>query len=147
VSLRPREVILVRHAHAEWPAYSGRDFDRPLTAQGLTDARASAAAIRAASLQPELLIASPAIRTAQTAEIIAAALDLPAPAVTFVEALYNAPPDVLDTELRRAFRSNPRVILVAHNPGISELARSLSGNATMAPFRPGQWMHCPVQPG
>jgi len=146
VSLRPREVILVRHAHADWPDYTGRDFDRPLTPQGLNDAQASAAAIRAAALRPELLIASPARRTAQTAEVIAAALALPASAVTFVEALYNAAPDVLDAELRRAFRSSPHVILVAHNPGISELARSLS-NTVLAPFRPAQWMHCPVQPG
>jgi phosphohistidine phosphatase len=147
VTLGAREVILVRHAHAEWPAYTGRDFDRPLTPQGLADARASAAAIRAADLQPQLLIASPALRTSQTAGIIAAALALPAPAIIFVEALYNAAADILDAELRRAFHRHPRVILVAHNPGISELARSLTGNAAMASFRPAEWMHCPVQPG
>jgi phosphohistidine phosphatase len=147
VNLGPREVILVRHAHAEWPAYTGRDFDRPLTPKGLADARASAEAIRAVALQPVLLLASPAMRTTQTAEIIAAALGQPAPAITFVDALYNATQDVLDSALRQAFRTSARVILVAHNPGISELARSLSGNPAMASLRPGQWMHCPVHPG
>jgi phosphohistidine phosphatase len=147
VNLRPREVILVRHAHADWPNYNGRDFDRPLTPRGVADARSSAAAIHAASLQPQLLIASPAKRTTQTAQIIAAALALPAPAITYVAALYNATAAVLDVEMRRAFGSNPRIILVAHNPGISDLARALTGDATMAAFSPGQWLHCPVQPG
>ncbi len=147
MSLRAREVILVRHAHADWPTYTGRDFDRPLTPQGLQDAQASAAAIRAAAQLPVVLLASPARRTTQTAEIIAAALALPASAITFVESLYNSSAAVLDAELRRAFRDNPRVVLVGHNPGISELARALTRNASMAPFGPAQWMHLPVETG
>ena len=46
------DCILVRHAHAQWPAYQGRDFDRPLTERGVQDAHATAREIHAAGLAP-----------------------------------------------------------------------------------------------
>ncbi|MEO6078836.1 MAG: histidine phosphatase family protein [Steroidobacteraceae bacterium] len=141
MSLRQRQVILVRHAHADKPGYSGPDFDRPLTPQGLADAGSTAAAIRDAAHQPDLLLTSPARRTVQTAEIIAAKLNLPAAAVQQVDALYNAGPTVLQDELRLAFSTASFVLVVAHNPGISELARMLTGDLTFDAFRPAHWLH------
>lgn len=135
--------ILVRHANAEWPNYVGADFDRPLTPQGLTDAGSTAAAIREAGHLPGLLLASPARRTMQTAWVIATALRLPESAVVQVPDLYNAGPGSLDTELRKGFMKAATVMLVAHNPGISELARLLTGNPSFAAFRPGHWLHVP----
>jgi phosphohistidine phosphatase len=136
-----RHVVLVRHAHAEWPAYTGRDFDRPLTPQGLGDARNTAAAIRDAGHRPALLLTSPARRTRETAEIIATTLGVPDTAIRNVDALYNASRTTLDAELRQALTAAPAVLLVAHNPGISELARTLSGNPAFTGFRPAQWLH------
>jgi phosphohistidine phosphatase len=141
VNRRQCHVILVRHAHAEWPAYVGTDFDRPLTPQGMADARSTAAAIRDAALRPELLLTSPALRTQQTAQIIATALGVPDTAIRQVDSLYNAAPDALDAALRQAFTAADTVLLVAHNPGISELARMLTGNAAFASFRPAHWLH------
>ncbi len=134
-------VVLVRHAHADWPAYTGRDFDRPLTPQGLGDARATAAAIRDAGHRPALLLTSPARRTRQTAEIIATTLGLPGAAIRDVDALYNTSGNTLDAELRKALKTETAVLLVAHNPGISELARALSGDPEFTGFRPAQWLH------
>jgi phosphohistidine phosphatase len=136
-----RYAILVRHAHAEWPNYVGADFDRPLTPQGLSDAGSTAAAIREAGHRPALLLASSARRTMQTAWVIATALRLPEEAVVPVSALYNAGPEILDAELRKGFLRTDTVLLVAHNPGISELARMLTGNPNFAAFRPGHWLH------
>jgi phosphohistidine phosphatase len=143
VNTRQCHAILVRHAHAEWPAYFGTDFDRPLTPQGLGDAQATASAIRDAGHRPDLLLVSPARRTLQTAGIIANTLGLPDTAVQQVDALYNAAPDTLDAELRRVLIIASTVMLVAHNPGISELARQLTGNAKFASFRPADWLYVP----
>jgi phosphohistidine phosphatase len=136
-----RHVVLVRHGHAEWPAYAGPDFERPLTPQGLADAHTAAAAIRDAGCRPSLLLTSPARRTRQTAEIIAITLGLPESATRMVDSLYNASRDTLDSELRHAFHATDSILLVAHNPGISELARNLSGNAAFTAFRPAEWLH------
>jgi len=131
-------VLLMRHAHAEWPGYSGEDFDRPLTPRGLADAAAAASAMRTAGKIPDSLLVSPARRTRQTAEIVARELGLPAAALQFSEALYNAPPAVLAHELKRA-GTGGLVLLVAHNPGISGLAQKLSGDPGRPPFSPAGW--------
>lgn len=140
----PPQLILVRHAHADWPDYAGRDFDRPLTPRGLDDARATARAIHDAGHQPALLIASPALRTRQTAEIIAAELQLPPGSVRFVEGLYNASHRLLAAEARAAAAEAPLVMMVAHNPGVSELARVLAGDPEAPPYKPAAWRVLPL---
>jgi phosphohistidine phosphatase len=136
-----QQAILVRHAHADWPNYVGADFDRPLTPRGLTDAAATAAAIRDAGHRPGLLLTSPARRTLQTTQIIATMLGMQDQLVCQASELYNAGADVLCAQLRKALLSANTVMLVAHNPGISELARMLTGNPGFAPMRPGHWLH------
>lgn len=138
------QLILVRHAHADWPNYVGRDFDRPLTARGAEDAQATGRAILVAGYLPEVLIASPARRTRQTAEIIAAELQLPASAVRFIDGLYNAPGQVLACEAREAATAASPVLLVAHNPGVSELARLLADDPEAPAFKPADWRLLPL---
>jgi len=128
----------MRHAHAEWPGYCGEDFDRPLTPQGLADAAVSARDMREAGQLPVRIIASPARRTRQTAEIVAQELGLPASAVQYIDALYNGSISALWRELQQASASGP-VLLIAHNPGISGLARQLARDAGRAPFAPAGW--------
>jgi phosphohistidine phosphatase len=136
--------VLVRHAHAEWPTYSGRDFDRPLTPRGEQDAHTSAQAIRAAGLSPVWMLASPARRTRQTAAAVAAVLGLPPDRLLFVDALYNASARVLETELLRVAPAGAATVLVAHNPGITDLARLLSGDPQRRPLLPAEWASFPL---
>ncbi|MET0282313.1 MAG: histidine phosphatase family protein [Steroidobacteraceae bacterium] len=138
------QLILVRHAHADWPQYRGRDFDRPLTPQGVAGARDTGLAIQAAGLRPALLLASPARRTRQTAELIAAELQLPAGALQFLDTLYNAPQVTLEVEARVATACSGLVLLVAHNPGVSELARLLAGDPVAPNYSPGEWRLLPA---
>jgi phosphohistidine phosphatase SixA len=71
---------------------------------------------------------------------VARELGLPATALQFSEALYNAPPAVLARELQRAGAgAGGLVLLVAHNPGISGLARKLSRDPGRPPFSPAGW--------
>lgn len=137
-----RHCIIVRHAHAEWPEYAGPDFDRPLTPHGMAQARATGSAIRAAGFAPTRLLASPALRTRQTAELLAEALGLAPESIVFIAALYNAPAGALAAALQEQATDLP--LLVAHNPGVSELARRLSGDALLPPFSPADWRHLPA---
>ncbi|HUG72540.1 MAG TPA: histidine phosphatase family protein [Steroidobacteraceae bacterium] len=139
-----RQVLLVRHAHAEWSEYQGRDFDRPLTPRGEADAMATARAIGVAGLKPAVLLASPARRTRQTAVIIANNLGVAEAAIQFINTLYNASADTLAAELRNAPAGHGPVMLVAHNPGISELGRRLAQGAPFAPFAPAAWRLFPT---
>ena len=128
----------MRHAHAEWPGYSGEDFDRPLTPRGLADAAAAARAMRAAGHVPDLLLASPARRTRQTAEVVVATMELPSSVLRFVDSLYNGTASTLARELQRA-SSAGLVLLVAHNPGISALAQKLAEDPARPPLPPAGW--------
>jgi phosphohistidine phosphatase len=136
-------ILLVRHAHAEWPNYQGRDFDRPLTARGHDEALEAARAIQAAGHRPDRILASAAARTRETADILLRELALPASILDLQRGLYNATANVLLAAVASARTDGSTIMLVAHNPGISELARLLTRDASQAPFRPAQWLYIP----
>ncbi len=139
-----RILTLVRHAHAEWPNYSGKDFDRPLTARGEEDALATAREIVAAGPRPQLLLSSTARRARDTAQILAREFGLSGSAVRFTDRLYNASADVLETAAQDAGMRCTHVMLVAHNPGISDLARRLAGQKNLPPLAPAAWQSFPL---
>jgi phosphohistidine phosphatase len=144
-SAPPPQVVLVRHAHADWPGYDGRDFDRPLTPRGEEDAHAAGRAIAGAGHRPALILASPARRTRQTAEIICVELGLAPALLRFVDCLYNATGAALVAELRsHADGGHRTLMLVAHNPGISDAARRLSGDPHARGFAPAEWCALPL---
>jgi phosphohistidine phosphatase len=119
-------LTLIRHANAEWKDASIPDFDRPLNKRGLGEAEGIGKVLMEADLVPELLLASTAKRTQQTAEIVGRMLGLPARRVKLAEQLYLARAEVI---LSCAQATGPKVhhlAIVGHNPGISELARNLA---------------------
>jgi len=136
-------LTLVRHAHAEWPGYSGRDIDRPLNNGGPDRARDTARAIRSAGLRPDVILCSPARRTRETADILARELELATGAMLVDDRLYNASADALESAALEAATGHAHVLMVGHNPGISELARRLSGDSRREPMKPAGWVSFP----
>jgi phosphohistidine phosphatase len=130
----------VRHAHAEWPNYSGKDFDRPLTARGEEDALATAREILAAGLKPDVLLSSTARRARETALIVARELGLAAGSLRFADRLYNASADTLEMAVQDTAARSRHVMLVGHNPGISDFARRLTSDTTLALLPPAGWV-------
>jgi phosphohistidine phosphatase len=122
-------LTLIRHANAEWKDANIPDFERPLNRRGLGEAEGIAKVLLEAQLVPELMLASTAKRTQQTAEIVARLLGLATRRVKSMEQLYLAR---AETILSLAQATGPKVhhlAIVGHNPGISELARNLAGEA------------------
>jgi phosphohistidine phosphatase len=89
-------------------------------------------------LTPDLVIASSARRTQQTAEILARELGLAPRQVRYEESLYLAPAADILAIVHTIGPRVPHLMVVGHNPGISELAHQLarehriSGLATAA---------------
>ena len=127
-----KRLTLMRHADARWNDPAMPDLDRPLNRRGTAAAEAMARRLLDLELIPDLLLASPARRTQQTADIVARKLSLPARRVLREEALYLASaPDML----KLVQGTGPRVahlLVVAHNPGVSELAELLSPQRSSA---------------
>jgi len=122
-----RRVTLVRHAQAAGTAPSGRDFDRPLTESGVAEAGRTAAALLARRAVPDVLVASAAVRTLQTATLLQ---DLAFPDTSLVvePALYLASADALLEYLRTLGDDRAHVLVVCHNPGISDCCTRLAAD-------------------
>jgi len=126
-------LFLIRHAKAE-PHVGRGDYERRLTGRGRDDARRVAQALAARRTLPELLIHSGAARAKETAEILAAAWR---GKVELQEdrALYEASLATLIDRTRALRREHERVGLVAHNPGLGELAATLTGSGAKTDLR------------
>jgi phosphohistidine phosphatase len=119
------KLFLLRHAKSSWDDPELDDFDRPLNGRGRKAARAMGKYLERQAIRPSLVLVSAAARTRATFELIAPRLD-GAPSV--VEAgLYEASSTQLLERLRRLDDRDPSVMLVAHNPGLEQLALTLCG--------------------
>lgn len=118
-------LTLVRHAKAE-PADSGQeDWDRPLAPRGLRDAPEVGQRLKGARRKPDLILSSPAVRAITTATIIARELGI-ASRLQQDERLYLASAEGLLAVVRELGRKAKHLMLVGHNPGLSEFADRIS---------------------
>lgn len=118
-----RELILLRHAHAEPPAPGQEDFDRPLSLQGQAEAEAAGRWLLEHGYVPDRVVCSTARRTRETTEQALAALGYVE--VRFEQRIYDATPGML-MQVIDEHHDIPRVMLVGHNPGLEQLAALLS---------------------
>lgn len=118
-----RELILLRHAHAEPPAPGQEDFDRPLSLQGQAEAEAAGRWLLEHGYVPDRVVCSTARRTRETTEQALTALGYVE--VRFEQRIYDATPGML-IQVVDEHRDIPRVMLVGHNPGLEQLAALLS---------------------
>jgi phosphohistidine phosphatase len=115
-------LVLVRHAKSDWGNPGLDDHDRPLNDRGIRDAPRMARALAETGFRPEVILSSTALRARTTAEAFAAQFGV---AVNLDPELYGAPGRIL---LATAAASAARhVIVVAHDPGMTDLAEQLSG--------------------
>lgn len=131
------ELYLIRHGLAEergdaWPD----DAKRPLTERGMDRLQKEARGLARLGVTFDVILASPLVRTRQTAEIFASALD-PRPHIVAAESLapggtFQAV--VADLEKHAKKR---RIALVGHEPGIGELAARLIGTRHPIEFKKG----------
>lgn len=120
-----RRLTLLRHAKASRDDPSLRDFDRPLTKRGRTDAARIGAHLTALGLAPDFVICSPSLRTRQTLELVANQLG-PKARELFVESLYRATPDAIISAVAAAPDSAAHILAIGHNPGLYAVALNLA---------------------
>jgi len=122
-----RELILLRHAHAD-PALPGQaDIDRPLSAEGLAEAESAGRWLRDRGLVPDCVLCSPARRTRETLEAVLGI-------VGYVDQrldprIYEATPGTL-AALADEHCEVGRLLLVGHNPGLERMAALLHSGQT-----------------
>lgn len=122
-----KTLVLMRHAAAR----DGLDdFRRPLTLFGREDAAAAATVL--GSHRFDSVYCSPAIRTSQTLECVVAA-GAPLPPANYLPGLYDASADELLAVVSGLPEHERTVLVVAHEPGLSELLRLLCVDGSRTP--------------
>jgi phosphohistidine phosphatase len=116
-----KRLTLMRHGDARWKDAGISDIERPLNRRGTGAVEAMARRLLELELVPELVLVSPARRTQQTAEIVARELSIPARRIVQEERLYLATAGDLLQVVRDTGPRIAHLLMIAHNPGVSEL--------------------------
>jgi phosphohistidine phosphatase len=126
-----KRLLLLRHGEAEPAAAANSDFERALTPHGRLQALAAAHQLSRARHLPETMIVSPALRARETALIVAARLER-VRALQFESTAYPGSPEALRQLIHMAPSESRTLLLVGHNPGLSDLARQLAARASLS---------------
>ena len=121
-----KRLLLLRHAKAVPAAQPLADIGRPLAERGERDTRRIGERLRQYQRPPARILTSPAARTLQTAQLMATAFDQPPEAVLIEPRLYLAEPAALETIIADQDPALESLLLVGHNPGLTELVHELS---------------------
>ena len=121
------QLLLLRHAKSSWDDAKLPDRDRPLSKRGRRAAAVMRKAVFDLGLTPDVVLVSPSLRTQETLAALEPWDDTPL--VETVEALYLATAEQLLAVLRGVNETVRSVMLIAHNPGMHELAVSLTGGS------------------
>jgi len=117
-----KTLILVRHGKAAHSHSKGGDMDRPLTHRGKIESALMAEQFHEFGVRVHAVLSSPALRAKATAKEFADWAVLP---VGVDERLYDAGVSELLDVVQGAEDFHETIMLVGHNPGISEFLRVL----------------------
>lgn len=127
-------LYLLRHAHAGDPErWAGDDAVRPLSDKGRRQSERVGRLLAGVDEAPDLLVTSPRVRAAETAEIVGQALGIP----VIVDRRLTGPlyaEEVQDILLAAGPAERP--CIVGHDPDFSSLLGELIGVAVV-PMRKG----------
>lgn len=126
------ELMLLRHAKSSWADPGQADHDRPLNPRGRSAADLMGRCCAREGLLPDLVRSSDAARTRETVSRWSAAARWDGP-VEWMPSLYHAPPHRLLDAARTAPPDVRCLMVVAHNPGMEELAGALAGREIIFP--------------
>jgi phosphohistidine phosphatase len=120
-----KQLTLFRHAKSSWNDPGLPDNERPLSSRGERDAPEMASRLASRGERPDVILTSHAVRATATARAIAAGLGCPDETIHIDRRLYLAAPHALLDLLRRQDDRDRHILVVGHNPGLTEAANLL----------------------
>jgi phosphohistidine phosphatase len=118
-----RLLLLIRHGKAAPKDIGLSDFERVLTADGVTECRQMATLLASHMPCIDQILSSPADRALETAHLFAQAFCFPTEQIALVPNLYSS--DQIKAIIATVKRTDPRIKLIAlvgHNPMFDDLA-------------------------
>jgi phosphohistidine phosphatase len=125
------KLLLLRHAKSAWPDVP--DHERPLAKRGRRDAPAVGRWLSQSGYLPSLVLCSTARRARETWQLAQAEIDSTAPA-RFEKGVYQATAARLLELVRQTPPGVAALLVVGHDPAISQLALMLAGEVAPPPW-------------
>ncbi|WP_154854118.1 SixA phosphatase family protein [Cyclobacterium xiamenense] len=129
-----KELLLARHGEATAPSFAVEDMQRSLTPAGSQQVERLGRTLAINGQTCDYLIHSPAKRCSQTAAILAQQLSVKT--CNAHRSIYQASREQLFRQLTQFPKEANQVLLVGHNPAVSQLAAYLTGESHLV-FSPG----------
>lgn len=124
-----RTLYLIRHGEAEESMSSEKDFDRRLTPLGHRNSSRMGKLLSDYDVNPDLLIASTAVRARDTAELISEQIKLPSNKIDYLDEVYKASVRSLFNFISELDVEYKTVVIVGHNPVLIYLGEYLTKKA------------------
>lgn len=121
-----KTLLLMRHAKSSWSDTELSDHDRPLNKRGRRAAPWVGEFLRQQNWLPDFVVTSTAVRASETAQAVARACSYEGP-MEITRRLYLSEPSAYLETLSAVPQGKQRVLLVGHNPTVSELLLQLTG--------------------
>ena len=119
-----KTLYLMRHAKSSWNHAGLDDLDRPLLEKGLKRTRHIIDYFQNNKVEIDLIICSHAVRSVETARIIAHAFNVEESNFRIEKGIYTADAGSLTDQLYDLPASVSNVMIVGHNPAITNLANN-----------------------
>ncbi len=125
-----KTLLFFRHAKSDWNAGYERDHERSLAPRGEKAAKVMGRFLAQKESPPESIIVSTAVRTQETLSIAMKAGKWKS-AVRTAGSLYEARSGNLLEEIRKEPDATERLMLIGHEPSMSETVGKLIGSAAV----------------
>ena len=121
-----KQLILMRHGHADMGAEGQNDFERTLNTSGQSASKDAGDWIVAHGPQPDVVLFSAAHRTTETWDIVRKSFSA-TPDEHASEDLYLASPGTLLANIEKLDDDFQTALVIGHNPGLESLTRLMAG--------------------
>lgn len=118
-------LFILRHAKAG--QHTSNDHDRPLTEVGREQSRLLGEWFSEHNIEFDAVLVSSSMRTVETVENLGLSMGF-----TIVPRLYSAPAHTIEAVVRESGLESGIVLVVGHNPGVSELASTAGYQGVMS---------------
>ncbi len=123
-----KHLTLIRHAKSSWDNTHLPDHARCLNDRGHRDALRMGGALHKRKIKFDLVLCSSAKRANETLSLLRKKLEIEDACIRYLDDLYCASTATLVKLIRRINDAKNDIAIVAHNPGIEDLAAILSND-------------------
>lgn len=117
-----KRIYLIRHAKSSWEVAGIDDLERPLLKKGIKRTEKITQYLEHIKAKADAIISSPAVRTMETAKIIAASMGFPSEDIVVENTIYFGEADSYFDVFYGLPDAMKEVFIVGHNPNITQFA-------------------------